>query len=63
MKELTRIITAQITLIETMPDEDAETIIKAKEVAEKHFTDDIKWIYSADDVTVKIQDFVVESEK
>lgn len=60
MKEITRIITAQITLIETMPDEDAETIIKAKEDAEKKFADDIKWIYSADDVTVEIKDFVLE---
>lgn len=57
MKEITRVITAQITLIDTVDDDFADSVISSKDAAEKRFADDIKWIYSADDVTVKIQDF------
>lgn len=60
MKEITRIITAQITLIETMPDDDADAIIKAKEVARANVTNDLKKMYKADDVKVDIQDFVLD---
>lgn len=58
MKELTRIITAQITLIEQMPDDDADTIIASKEQAQQNVKDTLQNLYSADDVTVNIQDFV-----
>ena len=60
MKEITRIITAQITLIETMEDEFADSIISSKEDSEKIFVDSLKKLYSADDVTVEIKDFVLE---
>ena len=33
MKEITRIITAEITMIETMPDNDAEAVVSCKEEA------------------------------
>ena len=58
MKELTRIITAQITLIEQMPDDDADTIIASKEQAQQNVKNTLQKMYSADDVTVSIQDFV-----
>ena len=57
MKELTRIITAQITLIEQMPDDDADTIIASKEQAQENVKNTLQKMYSADDVTVNIQDF------
>lgn len=60
MKEITRIITAQITLIETMEDEFADSIISSKEDSEKNFVDSLKNLYRADDVTVEIKDFVLE---
>lgn len=60
MKEITRIITAQITLIETMEDEFADSIISSKEDSEKNFVDSLKKLYRADDVTVEIKDFVLE---
>ena len=60
MKEITRIITAQITLIETMEDEFADSIISSKEDSEKNFVDSLKNLYRAADVTVEIKDFVLE---
>ena len=57
MKEITRIITAQITVIETMPDDDAEDIIKSQEIAKKNIEADLRKMYKADDVTVYLQDF------
>lgn len=58
MKEITRIITAQITVIETMPNDDAETIIASKEDAQANIKADLQKMYNADDVVVTVQDFV-----
>lgn len=58
IKELTRIITAQITLIEQMPEEDADTIIASKEEEQENVKAELQNLYGADDVTVSIQDFV-----
>ena len=58
MKELTRIITAQITLIEQMPDSDADTIIASKKEAQNNVKETLQKVYGADDVTVSIQDFI-----
>jgi hypothetical protein len=62
MKELTRIITAQITLIEQMPEHDADTIIASKEEAQENVKNTLQNLYSADDVTVSIQDFVRDKQ-
>lgn len=60
MKEITRIITSQITIIEQMTDEDAELIVASKEEAEKNVVKTLQKLYGADDVTVQIQDFARE---
>lgn len=62
MKENTRIITAQITVIETMPNEDAEMVEKNKTEAEKELKTLFTNYFGADDVTVKIQDFMHDKE-
>lgn len=58
MKEITRIVTAQIAIIETMPDDDADIIVKAQETAKSNIMAELKKIYDADDVVVKVQDFL-----
>ena len=63
MKEITRVINAQITLIETMPDEMAKTILVSKDAAENNFVDALKRKYLADNVTVVIQDFILDKEQ
>ena len=62
MKEITRIINAQITMIGKVSDKDADTIIKSKNDAEKNVANDLKRIYKADDVQVEIKDFVMGKE-
>jgi hypothetical protein len=63
MKEITRVINAQIILIETMNDKLADDILNSKVAAENNFADDIKNYYHADNVTVVIQDFVLEKKE
>ena len=58
MKEITRIVTAQIAIIETMPDDDADIIVKAQDTAKSNIMAELKKIYDADDVVVKVQDFL-----
>lgn len=60
MKEITRIITAQITVIETMPNDDAETIIASKEDAQANIKADLQKMYNADDVVVTVKDFMLD---
>lgn len=62
MKENTRIITAQITVIETMSNEDAELVEKSKADAEKELKTLFTNYFGADDITVKIQDFMRDKE-
>lgn len=60
MKEITRIITAQITVIEALTDSDAETVISSKDEARANITADLQRIYNADDVVVTVQDFMLD---
>lgn len=60
MKEITRIITAQITVIECLTDGDAETVISSKDEARANITADLQRIYNADDVVVTVQDFMLD---
>lgn len=60
MQEITRIITAQVTLIERMTKEDAEKVMAYKPDAEKNISDTLRKLYNADDVKVQIQDFVMD---
>lgn len=58
MSEVTRIVTAQITIIEKMPPESADDVVASQKLAEKNVADTLRKIYNADDVLVEIQDFV-----
>ena len=60
MKEVTRIVKAQITIIEKVPDKDVDTIISAKEDAEVNVKNTLQRLYDADDVQVEIKDFVMD---
>lgn len=56
MKEVERIITAQITVIEVLTDEDADSVIASQEEARVNITADLQKMYNADDVVVTVQD-------
>lgn len=60
MKEITRIVSAQVTIIQKMADEDAEMVLSCKPEAEKNVADTLRKLYDADDVQVQIQDFVMD---
>ena len=60
MKEITRIITAQITIIEQMPEYDAESVLACKEEAQENVKNTLQNLYNADDVKVEIQDFLMD---
>lgn len=60
MKEITRIITAQITIIEQMPEYDAESVLACKEEAQENVKNTLQNLYKADDVKVEIQDFLMD---
>lgn len=60
MKEITRIITAEITCIEKVTDEECNDILSRVEDTEQHLADLFKQNFFADDVHVKIQDFIAE---
>lgn len=62
MKEVTRIVTAQITIIEKMAEKDVDMVLSVKDEAEKNVSDTLRKIYNADDVQVNIQDFVMDKE-
>lgn len=62
MKEVTRIITAEITCVEKVTDAEYEEMKKGKE-AEDNLAKYIKYATKADDVHVKIQDFVMEKDE
>lgn len=59
MKEITRIITAQITIIEQMPEYDAESVLACKDEAQENVKNTLQNLYKADDVKVEIQDFMM----
>jgi hypothetical protein len=59
MLELTRIYTVEITCVEKMSDEEYQDIKKGED-AEKQFAQYIKYATKADDVQVKVQDFIME---
>lgn len=58
MNEITRIVNAQITIIEKATDKDTERIIASQKDASENIANDLKKIYHADDVQVEIHDFV-----
>ena len=60
MKEVTRIVNAQITIIEKVPDKDVDTIISTKEDAEANVKNTMQQLYNAADVQVEIKDFVMD---
>lgn len=60
MKEVRRIVSAQITIIEKMTEDDADNVVSAKPDAEKNVADTLRHLYNADDVKVQIQDFVAD---
>jgi len=62
MKEITRVIEAKVTLIETMPVDDVETIIASKNEAENNVKSTLMKLYGASDVQVEIKDFVMDKE-
>lgn len=59
MKEVTRIITTEITCIEKVTDAEYEAMLKGKE-AKETFKNFIMRNTNADDVQVNVQDFVME---
>lgn len=63
MKEVTRIIDAKITIIETMTDEEADNVVSSQKDAEQCVKNTLKKQYNSDDVHVEIKDFVRNSEK
>jgi len=60
MKEITRIITAQITVISKMSDDEADLFISHKEDAKELLENSLKEECNADDVIVEIKDFVMD---
>lgn len=58
MSEVTRIVTAQITIIEQMPEESANDVVASQAIAETNVADTLRKLYNADDVLVEIKDFV-----
>lgn len=60
MKEITRIVNAQITIIEKVPDKDVDTIISAQKDAEANVKNTMQQLYNAADVQVEIKDFVMD---
>ena len=60
MKEVRRIVSARVTLIELVSDEGADKIVSCKQDAEKNVANTLKQLYFADDVKVQIQDFVAD---
>lgn len=58
MKEITRIIEAKITIIEKMPDDDADAILSYKQDAEKNVKETLEKLYMSDNTQVEIHDFV-----
>lgn len=62
MKEITRIIEAQVTVIDRMKDDDADMVVMSKKDAEKNAKDALMKMFSADDVQVEIHDFMMDKE-
>lgn len=63
MVEITRIITAQITVVECMSKEEAKVIIESAEVYKHNAAVSLKEEFNADDVLVEVQDFVRDLDK
>lgn len=63
MKEVTEIITAQITVIKKGVDEsDVKVIEESKEEKQILIADALKNFFGADDVTIEIKDFIIDEE-
>lgn len=62
MKEITRVIDAKITIIESLTDEDADLIVSVKADAEENVKETLKGLYEADDIQVEIHDFVMDGQ-
>jgi hypothetical protein len=62
MSELTRVIEARITIINKLPDRDAEMVHSYKDEAAQHVAEKLRELYTADDVQVEIHDFILDKE-
>lgn len=63
MVEITRIITAQITVVERMSKEEAKVILESAEAYKHNAAVSLKEEFNADDVLVEVQDFVKDLDK
>lgn len=63
MVEITRIITAQITVVERMSKEEAKIILESKEAYQHNAAVSLKEEFNANDVLVEVQDFVKDLDK
>lgn len=62
MKEITRIINAQVTIIESMKDEEADNVISSKEHFTKFVENTFRNNFNTDDVRVEVKDFVLDKD-
>ena len=62
MKEITRIINAQVTIIERMNDAEADNVVSSQKDVEKYVENTLKKHFNADDVQVEINDFVMDKD-
>ena len=62
MSELRRVIEARVTIINKLPDKDAEIVHSYKEEAAQHVAEKLRELYTADDVRVEIHDFIRDEE-
>ena len=62
MKEITRVMTLQITHIDNVEDDEIEGVIKANEQVKDVICGDVKKIFNADDATAQVQLFIMDKE-
>lgn len=61
MKEFTSIVTAEITMIKTISDEQADRLVKhSRKDYPENVKSRLKELFEADDVNVQVQSFVMD---
>lgn len=63
MVGITKIITAQITIVEKMSKEESKVILENSDAFEQNAKVTLKDMFNADDVLVEVQDFVKDLDK